>query len=40
VTTPLGVALAHKMDAKRLKRYFAVFLVFVAMNMLRKASGF
>jgi len=32
--------LAHKMDAKRLKRYFAIFLVFVALNMLRKAMGY
>lgn len=40
VTTPFGVALAHKMDAKRLKRYFAIFLVFVALNMLRKAMGY
>jgi uncharacterized membrane protein YfcA len=40
VTTPFGVALAHKMDAKKLKRYFAIFLVFVALNMLRKAMGY
>jgi uncharacterized protein len=36
LTTPLGVTLAHKMDAKPLKRAFAVFLTLVALNMLRK----
>jgi uncharacterized membrane protein YfcA len=36
LTTPLGVALAHRMDARPLKRAFAVFLVAVAANMLRK----
>ncbi len=40
VTTPLGVALAHRLEAQKLKRYFAVFLVFVALNMLRKAAGY
>jgi len=40
VTTPLGVALAHKLEAQKLKRYFAIFLVFVALNMLRKAAGY
>ena len=40
VTTPLGVALAHKMEAAKLKRFFAIFLVFVAANMLRKAMGY
>ena len=40
VTTPIGVALAHKLEAQRLKRYFAIFLVFVALNMLRKAAGY
>ena len=38
-TTPLGVKLAHAMDPKPLKRAFAVFLVLVALNMLRKAMG-
>ena len=36
ITTPWGVALAHKMDPKPLKRAFAVFLTLVALNMLRK----
>ena len=34
---PWGVKLAHSMDAKSLKRAFGVFLVLVAVNMLRKA---
>jgi len=37
ITTPLGVRLAHAMDPGPLKRVFAVFLVLVALNMLRKA---
>lgn len=36
VTAPLGVKLAHAMDPKPLKRVFAVFLIAVALNMLRK----
>lgn len=36
-TAPLGAALAHKLDAKKLKRVFAGFLMLVALNMLRKA---
>jgi len=39
VTAPLGVRLAHAMDPKPLKRVFAVFLVAVAVNMLRKSWG-
>ncbi|MBD3662432.1 sulfite exporter TauE/SafE family protein [Sulfitobacter sp. TSTF-M16] len=39
ITTPWGVKLAHAMDPKPLKRVFAVFLVLVALNMLRKALG-
>jgi uncharacterized protein len=39
LTTPWGVALAHRMDARPLKRAFAVFLVIVAANMLRKVLG-
>ena len=39
ITAPLGVRLAHATDPKRLKRVFAVFLVLVALNMLRKALG-
>ncbi|WP_298861842.1 sulfite exporter TauE/SafE family protein [uncultured Sulfitobacter sp.] len=37
ITAPLGAKLAHAMDPKPLKRVFAVFLVLVALNMLRKA---
>ena len=37
ITAPWGVKLAHAMDPKPLKRVFAVFLVLVALNMLRKA---
>jgi uncharacterized membrane protein YfcA len=40
ITTPLGVRLAHAMDPKPLKRIFAIFLIVVALNMLRKALGF
>ncbi|TLP60446.1 sulfite exporter TauE/SafE family protein [Parasedimentitalea maritima] len=40
VTAPWGVKLAHAMDPKPLKRVFAVFLVAVALNMLRKALGY
>ncbi|MCC6006102.1 MAG: sulfite exporter TauE/SafE family protein [Rhodobacteraceae bacterium] len=36
LTTPLGVRLAHAMDPTPLKRVFAVFLILVALNMLRK----
>ncbi len=39
VTTPLGVRLAHAMNPKPLRRAFAVFLVMVALNMLRKVAG-
>ena len=35
LTTPLGVRLAHSMDARPLKRIFAIFLAIVALNMLR-----
>ncbi len=37
ITAPLGVKLAHAMDPGPLKRIFAMFLVLVALNMLRKA---
>ena len=36
ITSPIGAKLAHSMDPKPLKRVFAVFLVLVALNMLRK----
>jgi len=39
VTTPLGVKLAHAMDPKPLKRVFAIFIMIMALNMLRKAFG-
>jgi uncharacterized protein len=39
ITTPFGVALAHRMDARPLKRAFAVFITLVALNMLRKVAG-
>lgn len=37
ITAPIGVRIAHAMDPKPLKRVFAVFLILVALNMLRKA---
>lgn len=40
ITAPLGVRIAHAMDPKPLKRVFAVFLILVAVNMLRKALGY
>ncbi len=39
ITAPWGAALAHRMDPKPLKRVFGVFLILVALNMLRKAAG-
>lgn len=39
LTTPYGVRLAHRTDARRLKRIFGGFLVLVSLNMLRKALG-
>lgn len=39
ITAPWGAALAHRTDAGRLKRVFGVFLMLVALNMLRKAVG-
>lgn len=39
ITTPLGVKIAHAMDPKPLKRAFAVFIILVALNMLRKVAG-
>ncbi len=36
-TAPIGAKLAHSLDPKLLKRMFAVFLILVALNMLRKA---
>jgi uncharacterized membrane protein YfcA len=40
ITTPWGVKLAHSMDPRLLKRAFAVFIMVMALNMLRKALGY
>ncbi|WP_208354351.1 sulfite exporter TauE/SafE family protein [Pseudaestuariivita rosea] len=40
LTAPIGASIAHKMNPKPLKRVFAVFLILVAGNMLRKSLGF
>lgn len=37
LTTPYGARLAHATDPKPLKRVFGIFLLLVAVNMLRKA---
>lgn len=37
ITAPLGASLAHRLNARVLKRVFAGFLAIVALNMLRKA---
>lgn len=37
MTAPIGAALAHRTDAARLKRVFALVLMVIAANMLRKA---
>ena len=39
MTAPLGVRLAHALDGHRLKRIFGIFLMLVALNMIRKAAG-
>lgn len=39
ITAPLGAKLAHMTDPKLLRRVFAVFIIVVAGNMLRKAAG-
>ena len=39
ITAPWGAALAHRLDPKPLKRVFGIFLILVALNMLRKALG-
>lgn len=39
ITTPWGAALAHRMDPGPLKKVFGVFLILVALNMLRKVLG-
>ena len=37
LTAPIGANLAHGTDARRLRRIFALFLLAVGLNMLRKA---
>ncbi|OXS19058.1 hypothetical protein CGU36_27220 [Pseudomonas fluorescens] len=39
ITTPYGVKIAHSMNPKPLKKLFGIFLILVALNMLRKALG-
>jgi uncharacterized membrane protein YfcA len=39
LTTPIGVRIAHATEARRLKRLFALFIIVMALNMLRKALG-
>ncbi len=39
ITAPWGVRLAHAMDPKPLRRVFAIFIMVMALNMLRKAFG-
>lgn len=39
ITAPIGAALAHKLNPVTLKRVFAVFLLLVSINMMRKALG-
>jgi uncharacterized protein len=37
ITAPMGARLAHRLPQQHLKRAFAIFLAFVALNMLREA---
>jgi uncharacterized membrane protein YfcA len=39
LTTPIGVRIAHATEARRLKRLFALFIIVMALNLLRKALG-
>lgn len=39
ITAPWGVRMAHALDPKPLRRIFAVFIMVMALNMLRKAFG-
>jgi uncharacterized membrane protein YfcA len=39
ITAPWGAKLAHETNAKRLKRVFGIFVIIVALNMVRKALG-
>lgn len=40
ITAPWGAALAHRLDPKPLKRIFGIFLIIVALNMMRKVLGY
>ncbi len=40
LTAPYGVAAAHSLDARLLKRVFGVYLVFIGFTMIRKAAGY
>lgn len=39
ITAPLGASLAHALPPKPLRRVFAVFIILMAANMMRKALG-
>ncbi|WP_421951383.1 hypothetical protein [Pelagibacterium sp.] len=39
MTAPIGVALAHRLDAKLLKIVFAIFLIVVGARMIVQALG-
>ncbi len=39
ITAPWGATLAHRMDPEPLKRFFGIFLILMALNMLRKVVG-
>lgn len=39
ISAPWGAALAHRLDPGPLKRLFGLFLIFMALNMLRKGLG-
>lgn len=39
ITAPWGAALAHRLDPGPLKKIFGIFLILVALNMLRQAFG-
>jgi uncharacterized membrane protein YfcA len=36
ITAPLGARLAHKLPTDKLKKYFAIFLLFLSVQMLVK----
>lgn len=39
ITAPYGASLAHKTDPAPLKRFFGIFLILMALNILRKVVG-